>query len=61
MGSENHPLLKDVELVEDDREEEKIMEEQVNSSWPIDLEWIDVDPEKKRLENLIRKTKELEV
>ncbi|KAF5260972.1 hypothetical protein FOXYS1_8349 [Fusarium oxysporum] len=60
IGSKNDFLLKEVGIVEEDGEDEKAMEEQVNSSWPVDLEWIDVDPEKNRLDNVIRKTKELE-
>lgn len=60
IGSENSFLLKEVDTVEEGGEEERAMDEQVNSSWPIDLEWIDVDPEKNRLDNIIRKTKELE-
>ncbi|KAH7195460.1 hypothetical protein DER44DRAFT_830667 [Fusarium oxysporum] len=60
IGSKNDFLLKEVGIVEEDGEDEKAMEEQVNSSWPVDLEWIDVDPEKNRLDNMIRKTKELE-
>src|SRR6478752_3367387 len=60
IGSKNDFLLKEVGIVEEDGEDEKAMEEQVNSSWPVDLEWIDVDPEKNRLDNKIRKTKELE-
>ncbi|EWY84009.1 hypothetical protein FOYG_13789 [Fusarium oxysporum NRRL 32931] len=59
IGSKNDFLLKEVGIVEEDGEYEKAMEEQVNSSWPVDLEWIDVDPEKNRLDNMIRKTKEL--
>ncbi|KAF5690745.1 NirA-like nitrate assimilation regulatory protein [Fusarium denticulatum] len=58
--NENKFLLKEVGIEEEGGEEERAMEEQVNSSWPIDLEWIDVDPEKNRLDNVIRKTKELE-
>ncbi|KAF4960323.1 hypothetical protein FGADI_970 [Fusarium gaditjirri] len=61
MESESHFLLKEIDNEEEDGEEQRVMEEQVNSSWPIDLEWIDVDPEKKRLENLIKGIKELEV
>ncbi|KAF5559410.1 nitrogen assimilation transcription factor nirA [Fusarium phyllophilum] len=61
VGSENQFLLKEMDDEEEDEEAERVMEEQVKSSWPIDLEWIDVDPEKKRLENLIRTTRELEV
>ncbi|TVY67814.1 Nitrogen assimilation transcription factor nirA [Fusarium oxysporum f. sp. cubense] len=60
IGSKNDFLLKEVGIVEEDGEDEKAMEEQVNSSWPVDLEWFDVDPEKNRLDNMIRKTKELE-
>ncbi|KAF5973738.1 hypothetical protein FBULB1_8122 [Fusarium bulbicola] len=60
IGSENDSLLKEVGIVEEGGEEEKAMEQQVNSSWPIDLEWIEVDPEKNRLDNVIRKTKQLE-
>ncbi|EMT74271.1 Nitrogen assimilation transcription factor nirA [Fusarium odoratissimum] len=60
IGSKNDFLLKEVGIVEEDGEDEKAMEEQVNSSWPVDLGWIDVDPEKNRLDNMIRKTKELE-
>ncbi|KAG7405461.1 Nitrogen assimilation transcription factor nirA [Fusarium oxysporum f. sp. rapae] len=59
IGSKNDFLLKEVGIAEEDGEE-KAMEEQVNSSWPIDLEWINIDPEKNRLDNLIRKTKDLE-
>ncbi|KAF5602732.1 nitrogen assimilation transcription factor nirA [Fusarium subglutinans] len=60
IGSENDSLLREVGVVEEGGEEEKAMEQQVNSSWPIDLEWIEVDPEKNRLDNVIRKTKQLE-
>ncbi|KAF5582252.1 nitrogen assimilation transcription factor nirA [Fusarium pseudocircinatum] len=60
IGSENDSLLREVGAVEEGGEEEKAMEQQVNSSWPIDLEWIEVDPEKNRLDNVIRKTKQLE-
>ncbi|KAF5559337.1 nitrogen assimilation transcription factor nirA [Fusarium napiforme] len=61
VGNENQFLLKELDNEEEDEEAERVMEEQVKSSWPIDLEWIDVDPEKKRLENLIKRTKELEI
>ncbi|RKL34074.1 hypothetical protein BFJ72_g9561 [Fusarium proliferatum] len=61
VGSDNQFLLEEVDDEQDDGEEDKVMEEQVKSSWPIDLEWIDVDPEERRLENLIRRTKELDV
>lgn len=61
VGRENQFLLKEVDDEEEDAEAERVMKEQVKSSWPIDLEWIDVDPEKKRLDNLIKRTKELEL
>ncbi|KAF4344780.1 nitrogen assimilation transcription factor nirA [Fusarium beomiforme] len=61
IGSQNDFLLKDLEIEEEDGEEVKVMKEQVNSSWPLDLEWIDVDPEEQRLGNLIKKTKDLQI
>jgi hypothetical protein len=61
VGRENQFLLKEVDNEEEDAEAERVMEEQVKSSWPIDLEWIDVDPETKRLDNLIKRAKELEL
>ncbi|KAF5986157.1 nitrogen assimilation transcription factor nirA [Fusarium coicis] len=61
VGRKNKILLKEVDDEEEDDEEERVMEEQVKSFCPIDLEWIDVDPEKKRLDNLIKRTKELEL
>ncbi|KAF4430454.1 Nitrogen assimilation transcription factor nirA [Fusarium acutatum] len=60
VGRENQFLIKEVDNEKEDDEAQRVIEEQVKSSWPIDLEWIDVDPEKKRLDNLIRRTKELD-
>jgi hypothetical protein len=62
MGVEGESLLKEIEdLQEEDEEEELMMAEQVHSLWPIDLDWINIEPEKQRLENLVKKTKELHV
>ncbi|KAM0205110.1 hypothetical protein ACHAQI_009473 [Fusarium lateritium] len=62
MGVEGERLLKEIEdLQEEDGEEEMLLAEQIQSSWPIDIEWIDIEPENKRLGNLVKKTNELRV
>lgn len=61
MGRESQFLLKDVDVGEEDEEEAVVMADQVHSSWPIDIEWIDMDPNKQRLENLIQETKDLRI
>ncbi|EXL39260.1 hypothetical protein FOCG_18127 [Fusarium oxysporum f. sp. radicis-lycopersici 26381] len=65
MGRESQLLLKEVDVGEEDGEEdgeeEVVMADQVHSSWPIDIEWIDTDPDKQRLGNLIKETKGLRV
>ncbi|KAM0215659.1 hypothetical protein ACHAPQ_011776 [Fusarium lateritium] len=62
MGVEGEQLLKGIEdLQEEDEEEEMSLAEQIQSSWPIDIEWIDIEPENQRLGNLVKKTNELGV
>ncbi|SPJ75211.1 uncharacterized protein FTOL_04942 [Fusarium torulosum] len=65
MGVEGESLLKEIEdLQEEDEEEEEeefLVAEQVHSLWPIDLDWINIEPEKQRLGNLVKNTKELRV
>jgi hypothetical protein len=62
MGVEGQSLLKDIEdLPEEDEEEKLLVAEQVQSSWPIDIERIDIEPEKQRLGNLVKRINELGV
>jgi hypothetical protein len=62
MGVESQSLLKDIEdLPEEDKEEKLLVAEQVQSSWPIDVERIDIEPEKQRLGNLVKRINELGV
>jgi hypothetical protein len=61
IGVQGESLLKEIEDLQEDEEEELLVAEQVQSSWPIDIEWIDIEPEKQRLGNLVKKTKELRV
>ncbi|KAM0241552.1 hypothetical protein ACHAP5_007508 [Fusarium lateritium] len=62
MGVEGGRLLKEIEdLQEEGEEEEMLSAEQIQSSWAIDIEWIDIEPENQRLGNLVKKTNELHV
>lgn len=61
LGAESQFLLKDVNIGEEDEETRMRMTEQVHSSWPIDIETIDENADKKRLGNLIKETSRLQV
>lgn len=62
MGVEGESLLREVEdLQEEDEEDKLLVAEQVQSSWPIDIEWIDIEPEKQRLGNLVKRIHKLDV
>jgi hypothetical protein len=56
MGTDSHYLLKDFDIGDEDEEAVTRMSEQVHSSWPIDIEVIDENADKQRIENLIRNT-----
>jgi hypothetical protein len=61
LGVESQFLLKDVDIGDEDEEAEIRMAEQVHSSWPIDIQAIDENADSKRLENLIKQTRKLQV
>lgn len=62
MGVEGQSLLKEIEDLPEENEEEKLLvAEQVQASWPIDIERIDIEPEKQRLGNLVKRINELRV
>ncbi|KAG5656585.1 hypothetical protein KAF25_000172 [Fusarium avenaceum] len=62
MGVEGQSLLGEIEdLPEEDEEEKLLVAEQVQASWPIDIERIDIAPEKQRLGNLVKRINELRV
>ena len=61
MGADSLYLLKGVDIGDEDEEAAMRMAEQVYSSWPIDVQAIDENADKQRIENLIRKTDRLRV
>ncbi|KAF4997868.1 hypothetical protein FGRMN_3569 [Fusarium graminum] len=61
MGVEIKRILQDSEDVQEDEDEEMLVARQVQSSWPMNMEWIDTNPDDKRLENLINKANEIRI
>ncbi|KAJ4007727.1 hypothetical protein NW752_010396 [Fusarium irregulare] len=61
MGADSYYLLKDVDIGDEDEEAAIRMSEQVHSSWPIDIHFIDENADKQRIENLIKKINRLGV